>query len=122
EMFARHAAEIITVERGLHDPLMSDLGLAPAEAEAAEPTPTTPAYTSYLLATALAGSYAEGVGVVLPCYWIYYEVGRELVRRGSPNPQYQQWIDTYADDQYAAVVQSVRDVADDLGPAPGPAG
>jgi thiaminase/transcriptional activator TenA len=121
EMFARHAAEIISEERGLHDTLMADLGLDPAEADAAEPAPTTLAYTSYLLATALAGSYAEGVGVVLPCYWIYHEVGKELVRRGSPNPQYQKWIDTYADDQYGAVVQAVIDVADGLGPALGPA-
>jgi thiaminase/transcriptional activator TenA len=121
EMFARHAAEIITVERGLHDSLMSDLGLDPAEAEAAEPTPTTLAYTSYLLATALSGSYAEGVGVVLPCYWIYYEVGRELLRRGSPNARYQKWIGTYADDQYGDVVRSVLDVADRLGPTLGPA-
>ncbi|HEY0934453.1 MAG TPA: thiaminase II [Trebonia sp.] len=121
EMFARHAAEIITVERALHDSLMAGLGLDASEADRAEPAPTTLAYTSYLLATALAGSYAEGVGVVLPCYWIYYEVGRELVRRGSPNARYQKWIDTYADDQYGAVVQSVRDVADGLGPVVGPA-
>jgi thiaminase/transcriptional activator TenA len=121
EMFARHAAEIITVERALHDSLMADLGIDASEAGATEPAPTTLAYTSYLLATALAGSYAEGVGVVLPCYWIYYKVGRELVRRGSPNARYQKWIDTYADDQYGAVVQSVLDVADGLEPAVGPA-
>ncbi len=121
ELFARHAAEIITVERALHDSLLADLGLDPAEADTAEPAPTTLAYTSYLLATALAGSYAEGVCVVLPCYWIYYEVGRELLRRGSPNPQYQKWIDTYADDQYGDVVRSVLDVADGLGPLLGPA-
>jgi thiaminase (transcriptional activator TenA) len=121
EMFARHAAEIISVERALHDSLMTDLGIDADAAVGAEPAPTTLAYTSYLLATTLAGSYAEGVGVVLPCYWIYYEVGRELVRRGSPNVQYQKWIDTYADDQYGAVVQSVLDVADGLGPAVGPA-
>jgi thiaminase (transcriptional activator TenA) len=121
EMFARHAAEIITVERTLHDSLMADLGLDPAAADAAEPAPTTLAYTSYLLATTLAGSYAEGVGVVLPCYWIYYEVGKELLRRGSASAQYQKWIDTYADDQYGDVVRSVLDVADGLGPALGPA-
>lgn len=121
ELFARHAAEIITVERGLHDSLMGELGLDPAAAEQEQPAPTTLAYTSYLLATALSGSYAEGVGVVLPCYWIYYEVGRELVRHGSPNPRYQQWIDTYADDRYADVVRSVLDVADGLGPSLGPA-
>jgi thiaminase/transcriptional activator TenA len=121
EMFARHAAEIITVERVLHDSLLADLGLDPAQADAAEPAPTTLAYGSYLLATALGGSYAEGVGVVLPCYWIYFEVGRELLRRGSPNPRYQKWIDTYADDQYGDVVRSVLDVADGLGPLLGPA-
>ena len=121
EMFARHAAEIITVERTLHDSLMADLGIDAAAAEAAEPAPTTLAYTSYLLATALSGSYAEGVGVVLPCYWIYYEVGRELLRRGSPNAQYQKWIDTYADDQYGDVVRSVLDTGDALGPSLGAA-
>jgi thiaminase (transcriptional activator TenA) len=121
EMFARHAAEIITVERVLHDSLMADLGIDAAAAEAAEPAPTTLAYTSYLLATALSGSYAEGVGVVLPCYWIYYEVGRELLRHGSPNAQYQKWIDTYADEQYGDVVRSVLDVGDALGPSLGAA-
>jgi len=100
---------------------MTDLGIDAGAAVEAEPAPTTLAYTSYLLATTLAGSYAEGVSVVLPCYWIYHEVGRELVRRGSPNAQYQKWIDTYADDQYGAVVQAVLDVADGLGPVVGPA-
>ena len=121
EMFARHAAEIITVERLLHDSLLGDLGLDPAAADEEQPAPTTLAYTSYLLATALSGSYAEGVGVVLPCYWIYYEVGKELLGRGSPNAQYQKWIDTYADDQYGEVVGSVLDVADGLGGQLGPA-
>ena len=121
EMFARHAAEIITVERLLHDSLLGDLGLDPAAADEEQPAPTTLAYTSYLLVTALSGSYAEGVGVVLPCYWIYYEVGRELLRRGSPNPAYQKWIDTYADDQYGDVVRSVLDAGDALGPSLGAA-
>ena len=119
EMFARHAAEVITEERVLHDALLADLGIDPAAADAAEPAPTTLAYTSYLLATALAGSYAEGVGVVLPCYWIYWEVGKELLRRGSPDPRYQQWIDTYADEDYGEVVRAVLDVADGLGPGLG---
>ena len=121
EMFARHAADVIAVESTLHGTLLADLGIDPEVADRAQPAPTTLAYTSYLLATALSGSYAEGVGVVLPCYWIYHEVGRELLRRGSPNVQYQKWIDTYADDQYGDVVRSVLDVADGLGGQLGPA-
>src|SRR5581483_10324093 len=73
EMFARHAADVISVERTLHDSLLGDLGIDPASVDKAEAAPTTLAYTSYLLATASGGSYAEGTGAVLPCYWIYWE-------------------------------------------------
>jgi len=120
EMFAGHAAAVIAEERKLHDSLLADLGIDPASAEAAEPAPTTLAYTSYLLATVRGGSYAEGVGAVLPCYWIYWEVGKELLHRGSPDPRYQQWIDTYGGEDFGGVVREVIAVADALGPGLAP--
>jgi thiaminase (transcriptional activator TenA) len=116
EMFARHAADAIAVERSLHDSLLADLGIDPASADQAEPAPTTLAYASYLLATTSGGSYAEGIAAVLPCYWIYWEVGRELLRRGSPDPRYQRWIDTYAGEEFGAVVREVLAVTDRVGP------
>jgi thiaminase/transcriptional activator TenA len=119
EMFARHAAGAISVERQLHGSLLADLGIDPAAAESADPAPTTLAYTSYLLATARGGSYAEGVAAVLPCYWIYREVGRELQRRGSPDPRYQRWIDTYGGAEFDADVREVLAVTDRLGPGLG---
>jgi thiaminase/transcriptional activator TenA len=79
-MFARHAADAVAVERALHGSLLADLGIDPASVEVAEPAPTTLAYTSYLLAATRGGSYADGIGTVLPCYWIYWEVGKELLR------------------------------------------
>jgi thiaminase/transcriptional activator TenA len=121
EMFARHAAGAISVERRLHESLLADLGIDPAAVDAAEPAPTTLAYTSYLLATARGGSYAEGVAAVLPCYWIYREVGRELQRRGSPDPRYQRWIDTYGGEEFGADVREVLTAADRLGPGLGAA-
>jgi thiaminase/transcriptional activator TenA len=121
EMFARHAADVIAVEATLHGTLLADLGIDPAVAAAAQPAPATLAYTSYLLATVSGGSYAEGVGAVLPCYWIYWEVGKELLRRGSPEPRYQRWIDMYGGEEFGEVVQSVLDVTDRLGPELAPA-
>ena len=121
EMFSRHAADIIAVERSLHDTLLAELGIDPAEIGRAEPAPATLAYTSYLLATVRGGTYAEGVGVVLPCYWIYWEVGKELLRRGSPDPRYRAWIGTYGGEEYGEVVRSVLRVADALGPGLAPA-
>ena len=73
-----------------------------------------------LLATARGGSYAEGIGVVLPCYWIYWEAGKELLRRGSPDPRYQRWIDTYSSEEFGKVVREVLSVTDRLGPALAP--
>ena len=106
-MFATHAADAIAAELELHGTLLAELGIPKEAAEHAEPAPVNLAYTSYLLATVRGGSYAEGVGVVLPCYWIYAEVGKELLRRGSPDPRYQRWIATYGADEYGAVVADV---------------
>ena len=119
EIFARHAASVISVERQLHDSLLADLGIEPALAAAAEPAPTTLAYTSYLLAATSSSSYAEGVAAVLPCYWIYREVGRELQRRGSPDPRYARWIDTYGGEEFDTEVREVLAVTDQLGPGLG---
>ena len=114
-MFARHAAGALEVERTLHESLLPELGVDTDSLASAELAPTNLAYTGYLLATVYGASYAEGVAAVLPCYWIYWEVGKELVKRGSPDPRYQRWIDTYGGDDFGFVVQEVLDAANALG-------
>lgn len=113
-MFARHAAGALEVERTLHESLLPELGIDADSIAATEFAPTNLAYTSYLLAAVHGGSYAEGVGAVLPCYWIYWEVGKELVKRGSPDARYQRWIDTYGGEEFGMVVQEVLDATDRL--------
>jgi len=117
EMFARHAAGIVAVEMSLHDTLLADLDIDPGAVDATEEAPTTLAYCSYLLAATRGGTYAEGVGTVLPCYWIYAEVGKYLLERRSPNIRYQKWIDTYGGEEFDAEVRDVIAVADALGPS-----
>ena len=114
-MFARHAAGTVEVEMALHDTLLADLGLSPAAVDATVVAPTTQAYTSYLLAVAYGGNFAEGLAAVLPCYWIYAEVGAALVAQGSPDPRYQRWIDTYAGEEFTAVVAEVLALSDRVG-------
>ena len=104
----------------MHGSLLAGLGLDPASVDAAEPAPTTLAYTSYLLAAVQGGSYADGIGGVLPCYWIYWEVGKELLRRGSPDPRYQRWIDMYGGEEFGEAVRAVLAVADEIGPGLAP--
>lgn len=111
-MFDRHAGGAIEVERDLHKSFFADFGLSPDDVDATPVAPTCRAYTSYLLAACHQGSFAEALAAVLPCYWIYAEVGRALVAHGSPEPLYQRWIDTYAGEDFGAVVAEVLALTD----------
>ena len=113
-MFNEHSVDAIPVERSLHEGLLRDLSVARDEARGTEMSPTTLAYTSFLLKTATLGDYHEVLGAVLPCYWIYREVGKALLERGSPNPLYQRWIDTYGGEEFGELVEAVLDLSDNV--------
>jgi len=111
-MFNEHAVGALRVERALHESFFKDFGLGPAEVAATPPAPTTLAYTSYLLAVAYGAPFHETLAALLPCYWIYWEVGKALERAGSPDPLYARWIATYASEEFGAVVRGVLDATD----------
>ncbi len=119
-MFARHAVGVVEDELALHASLLPELGLDPAVIAATPVAPTTLAYTSYLLATTYSGTFSEGLAVIVPCYWIYAEVGRHLVEQGSPDPRFQRWIDTYSSEEFAGVVNEVLELVDRVGPTLAP--
>lgn len=112
EMFAAHAQSALNVERSLHEAYFASWGLSTEAVMQTSPTPTTTAYTSYLLRVAGTATFEELIGAILPCYWIYWEVGKQLVQQGSPHAVYQRWIDAYASEQFANAVQRVLDAAD----------
>jgi thiaminase (transcriptional activator TenA) len=114
-MFAEHAAGAVAAEQSMHAALMGELGSSPEEAAQEPVAPTTRAYLSYLLATAYGGSFAEAVGAVLPCYWIYARVGEELLARSSPDPLYARWIAMYGGEEFQTVVDGVLAVTDRVG-------
>jgi thiaminase (transcriptional activator TenA) len=111
-MFCDHAQNAILVERSLHDSFFKTWQLTSEQVYNTPPAPNCLLYTSYLKQIALGRPDYEGLGAFLPCYWIYWQVGKELVQKGSVNPLYQQWIDTYASDEFEAVVKAVLNVTD----------
>jgi thiaminase/transcriptional activator TenA len=119
-MFSEHAAGAIAVEHELHREFLAGWGADEAALAAVPVAPTTRAYTSYLLATAHGGSFAEALGAVLPCYWIYERVGSALLDGGSPNRLYRRWIETYGGEEFGAIVASVLALVDRLGPTLSP--
>lgn len=99
-ILSQHAIDALKEKDSLHEGLLRG-------AAAQSMAPVNLAYTNHLLATALRGSFAEGLAALLPCYWIYFEVGKELKKRGSKDASYQRWIDAYADPAYGETVETV---------------
>ncbi len=111
-LFNDSAKNALVVERALHGSFFAQWGLSSEEVMATPMAPSTMLYTSYLLRVAYERSFHEVLGAFLPCYWIYWEVGKALERQGSPVPIYQQWIQTYASDTFAETVQQVLALTD----------
>jgi thiaminase/transcriptional activator TenA len=111
-MFNEHAAGALRVERSLHETFFREFGLAEKDVAAVPLAPTGLAYTSYLLAVAYGLPFHEALAALLPCYWIYWEVGKELERAGSKDPLFSRWIATYASEEFGAVVRAVLEVTE----------
>ncbi|MBB4932225.1 thiaminase II [Lipingzhangella halophila] len=108
--FAKAAHDAIVVESSLHRSNVGEVG------EAAQPSPTCNAYTSYVLSLAHTQGYPELVAGVLPCFWVYADVGERLMARAgdlSEHP-YGDWISTYADEEFAKATEQARGIADRL--------
>jgi thiaminase/transcriptional activator TenA len=112
--FAKSAEGAIVVERALHGGFFEKYGIT---ADVFEATPLSPAchhYVSYLIAAAYAEPYEVLLGALLPCFWIYAEVGRDIHGRAAPGNPYQAWIDTYAGDEFHAAVRRTIEAADEV--------
>jgi thiaminase/transcriptional activator TenA len=105
--FAKAAEVAIVVERALHGSFFAQFGITP---QVFAETPLSPAchhYVSYLLAAAYAEPYEVVLGALLPCFWIYAEVGRDIHGRAAPSNPYQAWIDTYAGEEFHIAVRAI---------------
>ena len=118
---AAAAREAVVDERALHDVFYADYGITPAEAEAAEPSPTCSHYTHYLLGVACNAPYEVALAALLPCFWIYWEVGKHLLRVARPDNPYQAWIDNYADAAFGEGVGKMIAISDQAAAAATPA-
>ena len=110
--FSSAAQEALVVERALHEGFFQAFGLSAGEVAAAEPSPTCLAYVNFLLSTAHNASYEEAVAAILPCFWVYWEVGVHIHERANKDNPYMAWIDTYSGDEFADGVKRAIDIMD----------
>jgi len=118
ELFCRHALGAVEVERSFHASFGKTLGLSGKQLDAVPKGPITQAYIGHLQSVARSGTLGEIVAAVLPCYWIYGDVGKRLYRNRPSKPKiYRQWIETYASEAFWQPVREQIHLMDKLGAA-----
>jgi thiaminase/transcriptional activator TenA len=110
--FASCALEAVAVEQALHETYLAQFGVDATRAAVAEPSPDCLGYTSFLLATAYHDPWEVLVAALLPCFWIYWDVGNAIARRADAANPYRAWIDTYADESFGEAVRTVIGITD----------
>lgn len=105
--WADSAHGAIAGELELHASWLSPAQGVTAATFDAEQAPVTTAYLDHLRSVAFGGDYAELIAAVLPCFWLYTDLGERLhagefgaYARESSHP-YASWLATYADPAFA---------------------
>lgn len=121
------AVGIEEAEKELHRSFFAQWDI---DASNATSMPNTLLYTSYMLRVVSTRPYAEGLAVLLPCFWVYMHIGNCMLKLreeldskstkvGRP-AQFDAWIDMYSGEEfetevkdYIAIVDKAAAVAND---------
>lgn len=101
---AAHTQGTYEAELGLHEKFINQLGVTKEEIDNFKSSPTAYAYTSHLYRVAASGSLGEIIAAILPCYWIYFEIGLLLMGSIPGVPIYQEWIEAYGGEWFSELV------------------
>ncbi|MGQ7786098.1 TenA family protein [Nesterenkonia sp. K-15-9-6] len=121
--WARATSDTIAEEQTMQAELMDSAefsGLAERltdEGGAPVPSPTTQGYTSWLVASAAVDEHEVAVAAVLPCFWVYAEVGRHLVDsigEAMAEHPYRSWVEVYSDPEFDRAVEEAIGIFEEL--------
>lgn len=107
----------LLAERELHAHYFHLFDVKPA----AEKGPACLMYTSYLVERAATADVGEAFAALLPCFWVYNEVGKQIVQRSQPHNPYAKWIETYSGEAFSEVVDQAVALAERLAAEASPA-
>ena len=98
----------IIAERGLHEFYFDFYGIKLD----VEKAPGCFTYTNFLISTAEHGRYEESLAALLPCFWIYQEVGLHIHKNSTTKNPYQKWINMYSGEEFQSVVKNAIALTD----------
>ncbi|MBQ0015922.1 MAG: TenA family protein [Bacteroidales bacterium] len=110
QMFMEFAKAGLEGEKAMHQMMIARFGIDAS----ASPSKVTAAYNDHTEAAIQTGCKEIALASLLPCIWIYNEVGKHLkaiaVNAGNP---YREWIDEYGNEDFSASVANILSLIDE---------
>lgn len=97
------AEEGFLIEKELHDNFFRKFHIKPIE----EALPACHDYSNFLENVTFLSPYPMGLASLLPCFWMYREVGIHLNNISNKDNPYQPWLDTYTGDEFREQVRQI---------------
>lgn len=113
ELFLQFAMNALKAERELHTNTLKKYALVTHTKP--EQSPFCFMYTNYLLKMAHTAPVEEAVASLLPCFWVYQQVGQRALAQKTVNNPYQDWIDLYASPEFNTSVDLAINTLNELG-------
>ncbi|SQC58707.1 thiaminase II [Paenilisteria newyorkensis] len=105
-------ASLEASELSMREKFYPHVGIETADLDGILPSPAAYHYTSHMYRLAGSQSLGRILAGILPCYWLYREIGEQYAGCVSPDPLYQAWLDIYQDAAYAEGLQRQIDLLD----------
>ncbi len=113
-LLAQKAQKTAQAELTVHNEHAEILNITDEDIKNFKPAPTAYAYTSHLYRATMFGNLAHSVAAILPCYWLYADIGKKN-EGASPEPQiYRNWINMYASDWFQNSTNDMIDLLNTL--------
>ncbi|MDT2603496.1 thiaminase II [Enterococcus dongliensis] len=110
----KNAENLKQGELAIREEFFSKLAISEAEILMTPIAPTAYHYVSHMYRQLIEGTPNTAFAGMLPCAWLYQEIGERLITVGSPDPVYQCWIETYAGETAVEGIKKERVLLDRL--------
>lgn len=76
------------------------------------PSPVVIAYAGFERTAALSSSIGEALAAMLPCFWLFFEIMKDIAGASVPDNKYRPWIEAYANPLFEADTLEYRAICD----------
>lgn len=111
--FFEFGKNALIVERALHEAYFKQFNLEPNQEITIEPV--CHHYIHFLKSTVAYDPIEVATAAILPCFWIYKEVGDHIYQnQNTENNPYKNWIETYSGEEFAEGVKKALQYSNDM--------